>query len=133
MGTPGVPLNFKEDEIRDTIKKYSGRMIKIAEHFDCSFAAMRLQIDRFPELIQLLVFERQKRDERLLEGAEDTLQDAMDGRAVDMNAALKSSFFVLNNKGKLRGYHAPNMPDSTTENKFTPQQIKDAIDDATGV
>ena len=130
MGTPGVPLNFDEDSIAESIKTYSGRLSKIAEYFKCSITAMRLQIERFPELVLMLANERNKRDERLLEGAEDTLQDAMDGRAADMNAALKSSFFVLNNKGRLRGYHAPNMPASEDSFKPTPQQVIDAANES---
>ena len=127
MGTPGVPCNLTEDLILDAIKKASGRMNKIAEILDLSMTCAREHLFRYPECVKLLANERNKRDESLLNGAEDTLQYAIDQRDKDVNAALKSSFFVLNNKGKLRGYIAPQQANDENLGKLTPQQITDAI------
>ncbi len=126
MGTPGVPLNFKKDDIALSIKNNSGRMIHIAASMECTVEAMKKQIERFPDLIEMLADYRHKRDETLLNGAEDTLLKAIEKSDTDMTNALKSSFFILNNKGKLRGYTPANIPQLSEDRQVNAQQIIDS-------
>jgi hypothetical protein len=46
-----------------------------------------------------------------------------------MTNALKSAFFVLNNKGKPRGYLPPAMQNQDNSEKLTPAQIVQAVKD----
>lgn len=127
MGVQGVPRGFDQTTISEAIITGKGRMNKIAETLQCAISTAREYIALYPECVKLLQNERNKRDENLLNGAEDTLQYAIDNHKIDVNAALKSSFFVLNNKGKLRGYIAPQQANDENIGKLTPQQITDAI------
>jgi hypothetical protein len=51
----------------------------------------------------------------------------MQYRQEDMGNALKSAFFILNNKGKSRGYTPPNAPQEISTNSYTPAQIQQSI------
>jgi len=102
-----VPLKWKKHEIVESIKKYKGRLTKVAKELGCSYMTIRNHTDPYPEVVELIKHLRMDWNESLLDSAEDTLTDALDARNSDMNNALKSAFFVLNNKGKERGYVPP--------------------------
>lgn len=123
MGVPGVPLNIPKESIATAIKNNNGRMNKIALSLDIGITTARKYISQDAELMALLHDYRQHRDENLLEGAEDTLQKAFDRNDEDMSSALKATIFVLNNKGKSRGYTPPN---STVDDE-TKQNLSDLI------
>lgn len=127
MGTPGVPLNIPKESIAASIKSCRGRMTHMAPALDCSIIYLRERINADPELVALLAETRNHRDENLLDGAEDTLQFALDQRKDadgDINAALKSAFFVLNNKGRKRGYIPANAVDPSIAYQVTPEQLR---------
>jgi len=108
LGTPGVKLEIPKASIESAIKNANGRISKVAITLGCSIEAIRRLINKDEELVQMLKDYRQHRDENLLEGAEDTLQKAIDTNDPDnMANALKASMFVLNSKGKNRGYFSP--------------------------
>jgi hypothetical protein len=108
LGTPGVKLNIPKASLIAAIKNANGRVSKIAVSLGCAIETVRKYIGEDEELVQMLKDYRQHRDENLLEGAEDTLQKAIDTNDPDnMANALKASMFVLNSKGKNRGYFSP--------------------------
>jgi len=127
MGTQGVEFKKTKSEICESIKKHKGRLTKVAKEFNICYQTIRNHTDKFPELVELIKNLRQDRDENLLDEAEDTIQDALEGRSQDMGSALKSAFFVLNNKGKSRGYTPPNAPQEPTVNSYTTDQIRQSI------
>lgn len=128
MGTPGVPFSVKKETIEASIKKHGGRLIRVAAELNCKRDVIRKIISNDPELSQLLDDCRHQRDENLCDLAEDTLNDAMENRIGDMNNALKSAFFVLNNKGKDRGYNHPDAQNSGP--KMTPEQVMQLINES---
>lgn len=127
MGTPGVAFNKEKSEIVESIKKHKGRLTKVAKEFNVCYETIRKYTDPYPDIVALIKNLREDREENLLDEAEDTLEDAMKFRVDDMGSALKSAFFVLNNKGKSRGYTPPNAHQDPTVNSYTPQQIRDSI------
>lgn len=104
MGIPGVPFDCTKDQILDAIKKSGGRFLHIAALLNYDDTTVRKHINADPELVQALKDARKTRDEGLLDGAEDALKKALEKVDTDMQSALKSAFYVLNNKGQDRGY-----------------------------
>lgn len=126
MGTQGVTFDKPRSVIIEAIKKHKGRLTKVAKELGCHYETVRKYTDPDPELVELIKMLRADYDANLCDLAEDTLTDAMDNRGLDMNNALKSAFFVLNNKGKDRGY---NHPDAQTNLiQMTPEQAQKLID-----
>lgn len=107
MGTPGVPFDATKEQILSAIKESGGRFLRIAALLGYADNTVRAHIYADPELMQAIKDARKTRDEGLLDGAEDALKKALDKADLDINAALKSAFYVLNNKGKDRGYASP--------------------------
>jgi hypothetical protein len=106
MGTPGVPFNCKKEDILIAIKESGGRYLRISALLNYAITTVRLHIEADPELHQALKDARETRDEGLLDGSEDALKLALEKAGTDMGSALKSAFYVLNNKGKARGYQS---------------------------
>lgn len=123
MGTPGVPLNFDKAVITSAIKKHRGRLYNVAKELGCHYETVRKYTDPHPDLVELIANLRKDFDENLCNSAEDTLTDAMEGRKKDMASALRSAFFVLNNKGIDRGYTPPHNMVKDDGKKVTPEQI----------
>jgi len=115
MGIPGVPINISVDTLDTLIRKYKGKTKAIAEELKCCRRVIREQIEKEPYLIELQKEMRYQRDEDLLEESEDTLEAALKGRTDDMSNALKSAFYVLNQKGKARGYQRLSNNDNDTK------------------
>lgn len=107
MGTPGVPLNITKDEIREAIKKARGRVTHAAKALSISHNTIYTKLNEDPELWECVHEARKANDEYMLDMAEDTLLHAISKRDDDGTNALKSSFFILNNKGRGRGYNPP--------------------------
>ena len=122
MGTPGVKFDRPKSEIVEAIIKNNGKLTKVAKQLRCCYETVRKYTDDDPEIVQLIHNLRQEYDENLCDLAEDTLTDAMDARVGDMANALKSAFFVLNNKGRNRGYNPPQAGFNTGV-QATPEQI----------
>lgn len=126
MATPGVKFDTPLEEIVELIKKHRGRLTKVAKELNCKYDTVRKYTDPYPEVVQLIKELRRDYEEDMCDLAEDTLFDAMDKRLVDMSNALKSAFFLLNNKGKDRGYNHPDSQNSGIQ--LTPAQITQVID-----
>lgn len=104
MGTPGVKWNVSKAAIVKAIKKHKGKITYAARELDCDYTTIKKRINADPELIALIDEERNSFSELLLDSAEDTLLYGISNRQKDLGKALSSAFFVLNNKGKQRGY-----------------------------
>lgn len=129
MGTPGVKFDRSKLEIVEAIKKYNGRLTRVAKEFNCKYDTIRKYTDDDPEVVELIRSLRQHYKENICDDAEDTLKDALDGRDKDMASALKSAFYVLNNLGRDRGY-TPQQIQEQSIIKYTPDQIQKSIDDS---
>ncbi len=130
MGIQGTKLNIPKSSLMSAIKNNLGRLNKIALSLGCHIETARNYISRDPELVKLLKDYREHRDESLLEGAEDTLQKAIDTNdPVNMANALKASMFVLNSKGKGRGYSPPNSNLNDEVKKTMSDVIQQALED----
>ena len=106
MGTPGVPWKVSKSQIVQALKKRHGRLTYAAKDLGCVYITLRKKIDADPELTQMVSDLRNSFDEDLLDSAEDVIKKAMESLS-DLGNALKAAFYVLNNKGKLRGYLHP--------------------------
>lgn len=84
-------------------------------------------VKQYPDLVELIDHLRTDRDESLLDKAEDYLDVAM-SQQKDLASGLKSAFFVLNNKGKPRGYNPP-VINQQGDIKITPEQLKQVQDE----
>ena len=107
MGTSGVPWVVDKTVIVETLKARKGRLSYAAKDLNVHFSTLKNRIDADPELVQLLQDLRNGFDVLLVDSAEDLLLYAIAQKEKDLTNALKSSFYILNNKGRSRGY-SPN-------------------------
>ena len=108
MATPGVKLNIPKSTIVTVLKEAKGVMTTAAKALKVAPHTLRLKIKEDKELVEILANLRHNFEESMLDMAENTLLYAISKREDDMNNALKSSFYILNNKGKERGYNRDN-------------------------
>ena len=108
MGTPGVPLKYKEDDFADALKKRKGRLVYVAKDMGMHRSTLWEHLKKYPKLQILL---KELRDEYIEDGkdlAEDVLMFAMTNKSNDLGRALEATKYFLNNQGKDRGYsHTP--------------------------
>lgn len=104
MGTPGVPWIVEKDTISDALKKTKGRIEPAAKILGVAGFTLRRRLTEYPDLQELVTQLRSSFEQALLDQAEDTIEHAMNQTPTDLNNALKSAFFVLNSKGKERGW-----------------------------
>lgn len=112
MATPGVPWDCKDSVIVEHLKKAKGRLTYACKTLNVHYETLKKRIDKTPELQKILSELRNELDTTLLDSAENCLLYAMSKQDQDLGNALKSSFYVLNNKGKDRGYSAKNHPNN---------------------
>lgn len=105
MGTPGVPWEVPREKIEQALKKQKGRLTYACKDLNCTYRVLKKHIDEHPDLQELLVRLRNEFDCTLLDMAESSLVRGMSES--DPNAYLRSAFYVLNHKGKDRGYNHP--------------------------
>lgn len=113
MGTQGVPLNKTKSDILEAIKKGKGIVTHIAQLLDCSYETFYVRMRADPEIKAALAKAREEFDENLLDLAEHSLVRAMKQQE-DIGNAISSAKYVLNNKGKSRGY-SPMVQGALTE------------------
>ena len=135
MGVQGSPCDLTKAEITEALKKRKGRITYAAKDLNVKYETLKKKIDADPELVQLLHDLRYVFDETMLDSAEDTLMYGMGKREVDLGNALRSAFYILNNKGKGRGYtgqvgsnainggNDPNLRDFVAETSATSKDI----------
>jgi hypothetical protein len=118
MGTQGVPLNIPKSAIIDSIKKNNGVLTYVCRELDIHHSTALKIINADPELVELLKEERHSFTENLCDLSENVLKEALIQRE-DLNSAIRSSQYVLNNQGRKRGYTPLTVP-------VTDEQIKKA-------
>lgn len=136
MGIQGVTIEIDKQIVLDAIVKCSGRVTHISRSLGINYRTLRKIIERDPELVEVLDNFRYDFEHTILDLAEDCLINSMSNQPTDPTNALKSAFFVLNSKGKIRGwtntYADVQMAPSQTdlENKdIEIQALKDRIAD----
>ena len=90
--TPGVKL--KNDEIIDALRKTNGNLTLAGQLLGCTREAIRIRVNRFPEIKQVLDESR----ESVIDVAEGALQRAV------LNGEGWAIAFTLKTIGKRRGY-----------------------------
>lgn len=115
MGTSGVPLTIPKNIIINAIKKRNGVLTAAAKDLDCSRPWLIQHVNSDPELKDILAKERNAYDEYLCDKAESVLVYALNKCETDLSNALGASKFILNNKGKNRGYSQKADPTATTD------------------
>ena len=123
MATSGVSFNPNRDSLITALKNARGRISHACVALKCCIRTLRIYIQKDTELTELLADLREGRDHTLLDAAEDALERAL--KHEDPQAYLKSAFFVLNNKGRSRGYNSLSEQSGNMEN-FS-QIVADAI------
>ena len=90
--TPGVKLNNKD--VIDALRKTNGNLTLTGQLLGCTREAVRLRVNRFPEIKQVLDESR----ESVIDVAEGALQRAV------LNGEGWAIAFTLKTIGKRRGY-----------------------------
>lgn len=106
MGVPGVPIKINPSEIAEAIKKYRGVVSRIHPALGMSHDTFYKLLKKHPSLKEALDEARETHTLELVDGAENALVKALSQD--DMSIALKAAMYVLNNKGRDRGYNHPN-------------------------
>ena len=104
MGTQGVPIDIPKSSLISSIKKRKGVLTHVCKDLDITHPTAHKLINADPDLKQLLAEERNSYDEYLCDKAESVLVYALNKCESDLSNALGASKFILNNKGKNRGY-----------------------------
>lgn len=105
MGTQGVPITVTKSQITEAIKKKKGVGAQICQHFDISYDTFYKLIKKY-NLKDELQVARNDFDETICDMAETALMRALNQKE-DLSSSLSSAKFVLNNKGRKRGYYPP--------------------------
>jgi len=109
MGTSGITWIPPEQSVLIAlVKKHRGRISRIADELDISIDTLHKYVDSNVEFNEALNAARQKYIHDVCQKSEETLNVAQDRRDIDMNCALKSAFFCLNNLGARYGYSKDN-------------------------
>lgn len=110
MGTQGVLADITEKDLREAIIECKGVMKKVARKLQVGHACAYRYLNKYPMLKPILEEYRHGLREEDLDEAEDVLRYAMkECKESDLTNALKACMFFLNNRGKERGFSAPEM------------------------
>lgn len=104
MATPGSKWTVKKSAIVEALKEKKGRLTYVARHFNVKYETLKKKIDADPELIELVSNLRNDFENTILDMAENCVAVAIGNQKEDPSNALKSAFYVLNSKGKSRGW-----------------------------
>lgn len=104
MGTSGVPWNISKDSIIEALKARKGKITYAARDLKVHYTTLKKRVYADSELLSLIDELRNEFNAILVDSAEDTMLYAMQNRKNDLASALKSCFYILNNKGKHLGY-----------------------------
>lgn len=116
MATPGSPWIVNKTQIVQALKEQKGRLTYVARFFNVDYKTLRKKIDEDSELTELVSDLRNDFENTILDKAESCVLNAIDSS--DLNNSLKSAFYVLNSKGKVRGW-----TNTLTESQMAPSQI----------
>lgn len=108
MAISGTPWPEPKENIINAIKEFKGVITKVAKYFNVTPLTIYNKMRSDPDVKQAVEDARTNYETNLVDLAEDTLLYTLSKRDEDPANALKSTFFVLNNKGKDRGYNREN-------------------------
>ena len=108
MGTQGVPTTVTSKILSDAIKRRRGVAAKVQDDLNISHTEFYRLLERY-KLKELLHQERNAYSERMCDVAEDVLLKGM-LQTEEIGSALGAAKYVLNNKGRNRGYYPPVIP-----------------------
>lgn len=103
MGTRGVPFNIAEKRIIESIKKKKGVVTQICADLGICYDTYSKHIKTNTKYKQAIDDARNDFDTTICDMAETALMRALNQKE-DLSSSLSSAKFVLNNKGKSRGY-----------------------------
>ncbi len=128
MGTSGVKWHYDKTALITSLKARKGKIILVAKDFKVDRHTVSKVIREDEELAQLVADIRNDYDETSLDAAEDTLLYALSIKKDDLSSALRSAFFLLNNKGKGRGYaHPKSKEDNDNDEKVSVRELRGFI------
>lgn len=111
MGTPGVPWKAPKSVILECIKNRKGVVTHICADLHIAYDTYAKHIKNDPELKEAIDTARNDYETTLCDMAETALMRALNQKD-DLSAAISSAKFVLNNRGRKRGYTPPTVNDS---------------------
>ena len=117
MATPGTPWIVDREKIVEALTACKGVMTKTARMMGVHYNTLKAKVDKDEDLKQLVKDLRNELDCTMLDAAENTLMFALSKANDDLANALKSSFFILNNKGRERGYARENFTGTEESSK----------------
>ena len=114
MGTPGVAYQVNIPDILKVIEEKRGVVTQIHKQLGISHTFFYELIAKYPEIKKAIDEARLVLDDTLCDAAENALLFALSQRE-DLGSSVRSAQYVLNNKGRKRGYTPPTVaqaPDS---------------------
>lgn len=103
MATQGSEWKVTKSEILEMLKKHEGRITYAAKELKVCYETLLKYVKKF-DLVNKLEEIRSDAEDAFIDLAENSLKKALKNHDNDVAHALKSAFFVLNSKGKKRGW-----------------------------
>jgi len=128
MAIQGVPWDISNEIIIEHLKKSAGRTTHAKLTLNVTYMTLMKRINSDPELKEKLKEIRHEHDENLVDTAEIVLKKLADKADTDPAHALKSAFYILNNKGKERGYSPYNNPSNVPPNEANLELIQSLME-----
>lgn len=128
MGTSGVPWNVPKNRIIEAIKAKRGVLTHVCKELDAAHETVLRHINKDPELKAVLDAARHEYDDLICDLSENTLLYAVSQKE-DLSNGIRAAQFVLNNKGRKRGYTPPTVvnPQDQAFEKNAMEKIADGI------
>lgn len=116
MGAHGKRCNLNKSQISQSLKKMKGRLTYAAKDLDISYRTLVRKIEKF-DLKDLVSEISTSRNETELDSAEEVLMQILtdfkkENGKKDLKVALQAAMYILNNRGKSRGYNHPQNMDN---------------------
>lgn len=123
MGTPGVPLDISRDSIVNALKQTKGQVRKACQLLNCTHPALYKKINADPELQQIIAELRHETDDRFLDMAEDGIEHLMTLQDSNIDKFSMATFYILNNRGRKRGWVPPTVAAAMDSNDSKSQEL----------
>ena len=98
------------ESIKSSLKRHKGVVTRVCKEVGIVSSTYYKIMAENPDIKVVQDTARQDYEVHQLDEAESTLMYAIGKREEDLTNALKSTFFILNNKGAERGYSPKNNP-----------------------
>lgn len=108
----GRECTIPKEQVIQSLKKCKGRITYSAKDLGIDYRTLRRIVDEDLALKEFMDELCYAREEKELDAAEEVLLHALDEHKKNMKNALSSAMFILNNRGKKRGYNHPQTLDN---------------------